>query len=422
MIEAQGLTKRYGQRVAVDQLNFQIRPGKVTGFLGPNGAGKSTTIRMIMGLDSPTSGTVTVDGRLVRSMPLPMLHVGALLDAKQVHPGRTAHNHLLVLAKANKLPKRRVTEVIDMVGLGSVANQRVGKYSLGMSQRLGIASALLGSPGVLIFDEPVNGLDPEGVRWIRELMRALAREGRTVFVSSHLMSEMAQTADDLIVIGMGRLIAHTTVEDFIARNAASFIRVRTPRGEELAKALGEAGGTVQPQQDGTLFVTELPIERVGDIAAHEGVALHELSRQTGSLEEAYMRMTGGAVEYRTSGGTGGAMPPGMMSQLAGQPQYQQGGQPYPQQPYPQGMQPQAGPQQQPYPQGIQPQQGQPFPQGGQPPFPQAPQPGGAQPYQPYQQQPAAPQQPAAAPPTPAPEPPSDGGTPEQGEQGQGDAR
>jgi ABC-2 type transport system ATP-binding protein len=385
MIEAHGLTKRFGQRVAVDNLSFQIRPGKVTGFLGPNGAGKSTTIRMIMGLDSPTSGSVTVGGRAVRSMPLPMLQVGALLDARQVHPGRNGYNHLLVLAQANKLPKRRVTEVLEMVGLTSVAKQRVGKYSLGMQQRLGIAAAMLGSPGVLIFDEPVNGLDPEGVRWIRELMRALAREGRTVFVSSHLMSEMAQTADDLIVIGMGRLIAHTTVEDFVARNAANFIRVRTPRGEELAKALSEAGGKVEPRQETNLLhVTNLPIERVGEIAAQENIALHELVRQTGSLEEAYMRMTGSAVEYRTApGNPAGFALPGAPNQFGGQQQFQQA--PYPQQAGPYVQQPQGpGPQYQPAPQVPPMPQAAPPPQQApadqsvtqvvRPPAPEAPQP------------------------------------------------
>ena len=244
MIEARSLTKRYGDKVAVDDLSFSVEPGKITGFLGPNGAGKTTTMRLILGLDRPTKGTVTVHGKDFRELAQPMREVGALLDAKAVHGGRSAYNHLLCLAQTNNLPKRRVGEVLELVGLNEVARKRSKGFSLGMGQRLGIAGALLGDPAILMFDEPVNGLDPEGILWIRNLMKALAAEGRTVFVSSHLMSEMENTADHLLVIGRGRLIADCTVDEFIARNSVQTVRVRTPQGDALRSAVALAGGHV----------------------------------------------------------------------------------------------------------------------------------------------------------------------------------
>src|SRR5690242_17024755 len=243
MIEAVGLTKRFGDRLAVDRLSFTVQPGQVTGFLGPNGAGKSTTMRMILGLDRPTAGTVTIDGRPFAQLKRPMREVGALLDAKAIHGGRSAYNHLLCLAQTNNLPRRRVGEVLEMVGLTQVARKRAKGFSLGMGQRLGIAAALLGDPRILMFDEPVNGLDPEGILWIRNLMRALAAEGRTVFVSSHLMSEMEHTADHLIVIGRGQLLADCTMDEFIARSSGQTVRVATPQPEVLAKAVTGAGGS-----------------------------------------------------------------------------------------------------------------------------------------------------------------------------------
>src|SRR6202035_2182334 len=249
MIEAHALTKHYGETVAVDQLSFEVRPGQVTGFLGPNGSGKSTTMRMIMGLDNPNSGSVQVNGRPFRRLPWPLREVGALLEAKSVHPGRSAFNHLWALAQTNGISKTRVDEVLEMVGLTSVARKRTGTFSLGMGQRLGIAAALLGDPGVLLFDEPVNGLDPEGIRWVRTLCKGLAAEGRTVFISSHLMSEMALTADHLIVIGRGRLIADTSVEEFIERSAQNFVRVRSPQLHELARAIAVQGGRSRPEPD-----------------------------------------------------------------------------------------------------------------------------------------------------------------------------
>ncbi|MCF2531029.1 ABC transporter ATP-binding protein [Yinghuangia soli] len=307
MIEAQGLTKRYGSKLAVDQLSFQVRPGTVTGFLGPNGAGKSTTMRMVLGLDSPTAGSVLVNGRPYQYLSAPLREVGALLDAKAMHGGRSAFNHLLCLAQSNGIPRRRVDEVLDMVGITAVAKKRTGGFSLGMGQRLGIASALLGDPGILMFDEPVNGLDPEGILWIRNLMKALAAEGRTVFVSSHLMSEMEVTADHLIVIGQGRLIADTTMRDFIERNSQAYTVVRSPQAEQLAGLVTAKGGTVAPDGDsGALRVTGPEPAAIGDLAAEHGIALHELSPRFATLEEVYMRLTQDSVEYRS--GTAGQAP------------------------------------------------------------------------------------------------------------------
>jgi ABC-2 type transport system ATP-binding protein len=297
MIEAVGLTKRYGDKLAVDRLTFSVKPGQVTGFLGPNGAGKSTTMRMILGLDAPTSGTVTVAGKPFVELANPMREVGALLDAKAIHGGRIAYNHLLCLAQSNNLPKRRVGEVLDQVGLSDVARKRARGFSLGMGQRLGIASALLGDPKVLMFDEPVNGLDPEGILWIRNLMKALAAEGRTVFVSSHLMSEMENTADHLLVIGRGRLIADCTVQEFIDQNSERTIRVRTPDAARLAELVTAAGAT--PVADGGegLLVTGLGMDRIGDLAFDNGIRLHELSPLQASLEQAFMELTRDSVEF-----------------------------------------------------------------------------------------------------------------------------
>ncbi|KNB50434.1 ABC transporter ATP-binding protein [Streptomyces caatingaensis] len=305
MIEAVGLTKRYGAKTAVHNLTFQVRPGMVTGFLGPNGSGKSTTMRMILGLDVPTAGRVTIGGRPYRELPNAPRQVGALIDAKAVHGGRSAYHHLLSLAQLSGIPARRVDEVLGVVGLQDVAKRRSKGFSLGMGQRLGIAAALLGDPQVLLFDEPVNGLDPEGILWVRNLMKRLAAEGRTVFVSSHLMSEMALTADHLIVIGRGQLLADMSVEDFIAANSAGFARVRTPDGEpegreKLTSALVEAGGQVLPEPDGALRVTGLALPRISDLAHAADIRLWELSPHQASLEEAYMRMTQAAVDYRST--------------------------------------------------------------------------------------------------------------------------
>jgi ABC-2 type transport system ATP-binding protein len=305
MIEAVGLTKHYGAKTAVYNLSFQVRPGAVTGFLGPNGSGKSTTMRMILGLDAPTHGHVTIGGHPFRRLPNAPRQVGALLDAKAVHGGRSARSHLLCLAQLSGIPARRVDEVLGVVGLQDVARKRSKGFSLGMGQRLGIAAALLGDPQVLLFDEPVNGLDPEGIRWVRTLMKGLASEGRTVFVSSHLMSEMALTADHLIVIGRGQLLADMSVKDFISHNSADFARVRTPEGdteqrEKLTTALTGAGGQVQPEPDGAIRVTGLPLPRISDLAHAAEVRLWELSPHQASLEEAYMRMTQGAVDYHST--------------------------------------------------------------------------------------------------------------------------
>ncbi|MFH9421751.1 ABC transporter ATP-binding protein [Streptomyces sp. NPDC017529] len=305
MIEAVGLTKRYGAKTAVHKLSFQVRPGTVTGFLGPNGSGKSTTMRMILGLDTPTEGRVTIGGIPFRKVPNAPRHVGALLDAKAVHGGRSARQHLLSLAQLSGIPARRVDEVLGVVGLQDVARKRSNGFSLGMGQRLGIAAALLGDPQVLLFDEPVNGLDPEGILWVRNLMKQLASEGRTVFVSSHLMSEMALTAEHLIVIGRGQLLADMSVKDFISANSADFARVRTPDTEpalreKLGSLLGEAGAQVVPEQDGALRVTGLPLPRISDLAHDADIRLWELSPHQASLEEAYMRLTQSVVDYRST--------------------------------------------------------------------------------------------------------------------------
>jgi ABC-2 type transport system ATP-binding protein len=297
MIQATALTKRYGPRLAVDHADFTVVPGKVTGFLGPNGAGKSTTMRMILGLDRPSSGSVTINGVPYYKLAAPLREVGALLDAKAVHGGRTAYNHLQVLAKANGLPRGRVDAVIDLVGLHSVAKKRSGGFSLGMGQRLGIAAALLGDPGIVMFDEPVNGLDPEGILWIRNLMKALAAEGRTVFVSSHLMSEMALTADHLVVIGLGKILADEPMADFIAKNSVSYVRVRSPQPSDLAPKLASRGWRVERQQDESLHVYDAQPAQIGDAAGSEGLWLHELTLVQSSLEEAFMRLTAGSVEY-----------------------------------------------------------------------------------------------------------------------------
>jgi ABC-2 type transport system ATP-binding protein len=297
MIEVRGLTKRYGEKVAVNDLTFGIEPGKVTGFLGPNGAGKTTTMRLILGLDYPDAGTVSVDGQRYSALANPMREVGALLDAKAVHGGRSAYNHLLCLAQTNNLPRKRVDEVLDLVGLSEVARKRSKGFSLGMSQRLGIAATLLGDPKVLMFDEPVNGLDPEGILWIRNLMKALAAEGRTVFVSSHLMSEMENTAEHLIVIGKGKLIADCTMNEFIARSSGAAARVRTPAPDQLALAIAAKGGEATADSDGTLLVRGLTTDAIGDIAFEQGIRVHELSALRASLEEAFMELTAESVEF-----------------------------------------------------------------------------------------------------------------------------
>jgi ABC-2 type transport system ATP-binding protein len=299
MIEATGLSKRYGKTVAVDDLSFTVQAGRVTGFLGPNGAGKSTTMRMILGLDAPSAGGVRIDGKTYRELHQPLRTVGALLDAKWVHPNRSARAHLRWLAKSNKVPAKRVDEVLDLVGLTNVAGRRAGGFSLGMSQRLGIAAALLGDPEVLLFDEPVNGLDPEGILWIRRFMHRLADEGRTVFVSSHLLSEMALTAQDLIVIGRGRLISQCSTEEFVSQATESTVVVRSPQLALLRSALGQQGATVRDEGD-SLVVTGMDTAAVGELAAAKGVVLHELSPQRGSLEEAFIQLTGDSVEYHAA--------------------------------------------------------------------------------------------------------------------------
>ncbi|MGX1755955.1 ABC transporter ATP-binding protein [Streptomyces lydicus] len=302
MIELEGLTKHYGDKVAVDHLTFTVRPGIVTGFLGPNGAGKSTTMRMMLDLDNPTSGTVRINGRHYRRLQDPLTYIGALLEAKSVHGGRSAANHLLCLAQSNGIPRRRVGEVLDTVGLSAVAKKRTKGFSLGMSQRLGIAAALLGDPQVLLFDEPVNGLDPEGIHWIRTLMQNLAAQGRTVFVSSHLMSEMALTAEHLIVIGQGRLMADTSMKDFIHQNSRSYVRMRSPEQEKLLDLLHTEGMQAVAAGNGSLEVDGVPAERLGELAAAHQLVLHELSPQQASLEEAFMQLTAESVEYHAHGG------------------------------------------------------------------------------------------------------------------------
>jgi ABC-2 type transport system ATP-binding protein len=298
VIQALHLRKQYGDSMAVDDLSFEARPGRVTGFLGPNGAGKSTTMRMIMGLDAPTAGAATVNGVPYAQLRNPLRQVGALLDARAFHGGRRASDHLLALAQSNRIPRRRVDEVLALVGLTDVADRKAGGFSLGMGQRLGIAAALLGDPGVLLFDEPVNGLDPEGIVWIRNLLRGLAAEGRTVFVSSHLMGEMALTADDLVVIGRGRLIDETSVSGFVNRSAHVYVQVRSPQSEQLAQVLLAAGAGVTEAAPDTLAVTGVDIEAVGDLAARNGLVLHELLLHEPSLEAAYMELTQDAVDYR----------------------------------------------------------------------------------------------------------------------------
>jgi ABC-2 type transport system ATP-binding protein len=303
VIDVQGLTKRYGEKVAVDDLSFQVRPGIVTGFLGPNGAGKSTTMRMILGLDAPTDGAVRVDGKSYRDLPAPLHEVGAMLEARAIHTGRSAFHHLLAMAQTHGIPRARVDEVIEIVGLSEVARKRVGGFSLGMGQRLGIASALLGDPQTLILDEPANGLDPEGILWIRNLLTGLAASGRTVFLSSHLMSEIALTADHLVVIGRGRLIADTSVAEIVAQASQdAAVRVRTPQATELRDALVEDGVTVRGLGlDGLLEVHGTTSEQIGATAARLGVTLYELTPQQASLEDAFMRLTGDAVEYHAAG-------------------------------------------------------------------------------------------------------------------------
>ncbi|MCX4819431.1 ABC transporter ATP-binding protein [Streptomyces sp. NBC_01142] len=386
MIEAVGLTKRYGAKTAVYNLSFQVRPGAVTGFLGPNGAGKSTTMRMILGLDQPTEGQVTIGGRGFRQLPNAPRQVGALLDAKAVHGGRSARNHLLSLAQLSGIPARRVDEVLGVVGLQEVAKKRSKGFSLGMGQRLGIAAALLGDPQVLLFDEPVNGLDPEGILWVRNLMKQLASEGRTVFVSSHLMSEMALTADHLIVIGRGQLLADMSVKDFISHNSADFARVRTPQTdpqqrEKLSAAITEAGGQVMSEPDGALRITGMQLPQISDLAHAADVRLWELSPHQASLEEAYMRMTQGAVDYRST-----------VDQKSGLMQQPPMGYAPPQQQIPE-VAPQQG-----WYAPPPPQPGQTPPQPGQTP----PQPG----QNPYAGAPAAPAAPAAAPAAPPVVPPA----------------
>ena len=299
MITAEGLTKRYGSKTAVDGISFTVRPGAVTGFLGPNGAGKSTTMRMIAGLDAPTAGRVTVSGQEYRKLRAPLTEVGLLLDAKAVHTGRSARNHLRAMAATHGIPNSRVDEVIEATGIASVARKRAGGFSLGMGQRLGIAAALLGDPHTLILDEPVNGLDPEGVRWVRDFVRHAASEGRTVLLSSHLMSEMAQTADHVIVLGRGKVLADAPIADLVGAQTAQTVKVRSPRMADLFRLIAAEQAQVTSTSPLTADVSGMPAERIGDIAAANGIPIHELTPTTGSLEEAYLAVTGDAVEYRT---------------------------------------------------------------------------------------------------------------------------
>jgi ABC-2 type transport system ATP-binding protein len=298
VIEAKGLTKHYGDKLAVDQLSFEVRPGVVTGFLGPNGSGKSTTMRMIMGLDLPNAGSATVNGRHFNDLPWPMHEVGALLEAKAIHPGRSARNHLLMLAQSNRIDRRRVDEVLEVVGLSDVANRRAGKFSLGMGQRLGFAAAMLGDPEVLLFDEPVNGLDPDGIRWVRTFLKSLAKEGRTVFVSSHLMSEMALTADEVVIIGKGRLIVQVAIDELLAQSSRQSVRVSSPDIAPLRGALEKEGATTSVEDDGSLTVRGKDHKEIGERAAQLSVVLYELTPQTESLEEAFMELTESSIEYR----------------------------------------------------------------------------------------------------------------------------
>ena len=301
MITVENVTKRYGDKVAVDDLSFEVKPGIVTGFLGPNGAGKSTTMRLILGLDAPTAGTVTLDGRHYAELPAPLHEVGAMLEARAVHTGRSAYNHLLALAQTHGIGRSRVSEVIELVGIQDVARKRVGGFSLGMGQRLGVAAALLGDPAVLILDEPANGLDPEGILWIRTLLKRLAKEGRTVFLSSHLMAEMAQTADHLVVIGRGRLIADTSVEEFVDRaSTGAAVRVVSPQATALRDALAAHDARVDSIERDVLEVHGLTGQAIGEIALAEQIVLAELTPLQLSLEQAFMRLTGESVEYHTA--------------------------------------------------------------------------------------------------------------------------
>ena len=309
MIEARGLTKRYGTTVAVDDLSFTAPSGKVTGFLGPNGAGKSTTMRMVLGLDRPSGGGVRIDDKRLVDYPKPMREVGALLDASYVHPTRKAKDHLWALAASNGLPRRRVQDVLDLVGLSDVAGKRVGGFSLGMKQRLGLAGAMLGDPKTLLFDEPANGLDPEGIQWMRYFLKGLADDGRTVFVSSHLLSEMALIADDLVVIGRGRLIFQGPVDQFVQGAARSWVTVRSPQVAAIAGALTQQGANVVANPDGSIDVTGPDAVHIGELAAGLGATLHELAPRTGSLEDAFLEVTAHTQEYRGTGGPAGAPPP-----------------------------------------------------------------------------------------------------------------
>jgi ABC-2 type transport system ATP-binding protein len=315
VIDVRGVTKRYGEKLAVDDLTFSVAPGVITGFLGPNGAGKSTTMRLILGLDAPTSGTVRVNGCAYRELSAPLHEIGAMLEAHAIHTGRSAYNHLLALAQTHGIPRSRVEEVIELVGLREVARKRVGSFSLGMGQRLGVAAALLGDPATVILDEPVNGLDPEGIHWIRNLLKGLAAEGRTVFLSSHLMSEMAQTADHLIVIGRGRLIADTSVAEFVRRASSDTdVRVRSPQTSELHDALARRAVDVQRIDQGLLEVGGLTGEQIGEIALAERIVISELTPLQASLEEAFMSLTGESVEYRAGVGEQSELP---VSETAG---------------------------------------------------------------------------------------------------------
>ena len=297
VIEARGLSKRFKDVLAVDDLTFDVEPGRVTGFLGPNGSGKSTTMSMIMGLSHPSAGTVTIDGKKYHDLRWPLREVGALLEARAIHPGRSARSHLLALAQYNSIPSSRVDDVLEVVGLTAVARKRVGKFSLGMGQRLGVASALLGDPAVLLFDEPVNGLDPEGIRWMRTMCKSLAAEGRTVFLSSHLMAEMALTADHLVVIGKGKILAEMSVADFVASSSGQSVRVRVAKPDDFVPAARAAGATVTTDLDGSLTVAGMTAQAIGDLALSLSVAVYELV-PLASLEDAFMELTGDSVEYR----------------------------------------------------------------------------------------------------------------------------
>lgn len=304
MIEARNLTKRYGDTLAVSDLSFTVKPGIVTGFLGPNGSGKSTTMRLILGLDAPTGGDVTVSGKHYADHPAPLHEVGALLEARSVHTGRSAYNHLLALAQTHGIPRSRVDELVELVGLETVARKRAGQFSLGMGQRLGIAAALLGDPDVVMLDEPVNGLDPDGIRWIRDLMKALASEGRTVFLSSHLMSEMALTAEHLIVIGRGRLIADASVDEFLRRHSKKVVLVRSPQADELVALVTGPDVTASAVEPGLVEIAGLTAQQVGEAAAANGVVLHELTPQQVTLEDAFIDLTQGEVEFRAHASLG----------------------------------------------------------------------------------------------------------------------